>query len=285
MKNLLLFAGTTEGRRLSELLADAGIRHTVCVATEYGEIVLKSHPLLTVRQGRMERDEIRAFIEEGNYDTVVDATHPYAETVTANIKAAVGEINASGQDTEGKKILYLRLKRDVSVTDRKEGITFFETAQSCAEALAKTEGNILLTTGSKELAAYCVSEEVKKRLYVRVLPNVESISLCMERGICGKQIIAMQGPFTEAMNEAVLRQYEISVLVTKESGATGGLPEKLEAAKKRRQQYLSWAVRKKKDILFVKYAARLKSCIISESVRRRFFRLPLRGWAWGVRKA
>ena len=38
MKKIVIFAGTTEGRRLSEILADAGIAHTVCVATEYGEM-------------------------------------------------------------------------------------------------------------------------------------------------------------------------------------------------------------------------------------------------------
>lgn len=54
----------------------------------------------------------------------------------------------------------------------------------------------------------------------------------MEQGIRGKQIIAMQGPFTAEMNEAVLRQYHISHLVTKESGASGGYPEKLAAAKR-----------------------------------------------------
>ena len=32
---IVIFAGTTEGRRLSELLAAAGIGHTVCVASEY----------------------------------------------------------------------------------------------------------------------------------------------------------------------------------------------------------------------------------------------------------
>ena len=41
---ILLFAGTTEGRNLSECLAASGIAHTLCVATEYGEIVLREHP-------------------------------------------------------------------------------------------------------------------------------------------------------------------------------------------------------------------------------------------------
>lgn len=41
MKEIVLFAGTTEGRRLSEYLSEAGVAHTVCVATEYGKIVLE----------------------------------------------------------------------------------------------------------------------------------------------------------------------------------------------------------------------------------------------------
>ena len=192
MKDLLIFAGTTEGRKLSEYLAAVGIGHTLCVATQYGEIVLKSHPAVKVHQGRMGQEEIRELIGRGNYLAVVDATHPYAEVVTRNIRAAVDELNALQSVSGGRGILYFRLKRDVSLSYRKEGVTFFDKIHACAEALKETEGNILLTTGSKELTCYCVSDEVKKRLYVRVLPSVESLSLCMEQGICGKQVIAMR---------------------------------------------------------------------------------------------
>ena len=75
---ILLFAGTTEGRNLSECLAASGIAHTLCVATEYGEIVLREHPLVRVRRGRMDREEIRELIVSGSFGAVVDATHPYA---------------------------------------------------------------------------------------------------------------------------------------------------------------------------------------------------------------
>ena len=61
MKEILIFAGTTEGRELSEYLAVAGIAHTLCVATEYGEIVLKEHPLVKVHTGRMNQEEIDLF--------------------------------------------------------------------------------------------------------------------------------------------------------------------------------------------------------------------------------
>ncbi|MDE7248339.1 MAG: precorrin-6A reductase, partial [Lachnospiraceae bacterium] len=236
MKKILIFAGTTEGRRLSECLVEAVISHTLCVATEYGEIVLKPNPLVTVRQGRMAQEEIRELLFEENYEVVIDATHPYAEIVTRNIKGAVKEL-----EDMGRSISYLRLKREEgkkpegsihSMHENEGQITFFETVRDCAIALKGTEGNILLTTGSKELSDFCTFKEIKNRLYVRVLPSMESLSACMEQGICGKQVIAMQGPFLAAMNEAMIHQYHISYLVTKESGASGGYGEKLEAARK-----------------------------------------------------
>lgn len=222
MKEILIFAGTTEGRKLSESLAVSGITHTLCVATEYGEIVLKENPFMTVHRGRMNEEQIKEFIRNGKFEAVVDATHPYADIVTKNIKSAM----------EGMNIPYLRLKREFVTSQKEKNVTYFETNEACAKALEEIQGNILLTTGSKELKKYCVSEDVKSRLFVRILPGMESLSLCMEQGIKGKQIIAMQGPFTTEMNEAMIRQYGISCLVTKQSGTSGGYFEKLEAAKK-----------------------------------------------------
>lgn len=97
--------------------------------------------------------------------------------------------------------------------------------------MENTEGNILLTTGSKELAVYCASGRLKDRLHVRILPGRESLELCMEQGIKGRQILALQGPFSTEMNAAILRQYDIRHMVTKNSGRAGGCQEKLEAAK------------------------------------------------------
>lgn len=221
MKEILVFAGTTEGRKLSEYLAAANVVHTVCVATEYGEIVLQENSLVKIHCGRMNQDEIKKFIQNGKFDVVVDATHPYAELVTNNIQAAIQDLDVS----------YLRLKRTIYVDTQQGKVFFFDTNKACAKALEKTHGNILLTIGSKELAEYCAFEHVKSRLFVRVLPSVESIALCTNQGICGQKILAMQGPFTTEMNEAVIRQYKISCLVTKQSGNLGGYQEKLDAAK------------------------------------------------------
>lgn len=222
MKSILIFAGTTEGRKLAELLGEAQIPHTVCVATEYGEIVLKENPFMTVKQGRMSKEEMKIWMESGMFAAVVDATHPYADVVTEHIREAIC----------GLEIPYFRLQRTIK-TIREEGeIHYFSSQKECAEALHNTEGNILLTTGSKELSLYCKEESLKRRLFVRVLPGMESLSICAECGLSGKQIIAMQGPFTEELNEALIHQFQIQHLVTKVSGTVGGYPQKIMAAKR-----------------------------------------------------
>ena len=89
MKKILIFAGTTEGRKLSECLSAAQIEHTLCVATQYGETALNGHTSATVHRGRMKRDEMAEYIRKGGFAAVVDATHPYAVETTENIEAAM----------------------------------------------------------------------------------------------------------------------------------------------------------------------------------------------------
>ncbi len=224
MKPVLIYSGTTEGKRLAECLAAAGVDCTVCVATEYGELVMPHLAHATVRQGRMTAEEMRGFCRDGGYLAVVDATHPFAEEASANIRESV----------KGSGIPCFRLKREEDAADAGWETggweRWFDGAQACADALKEVRGNILLTTGSKELSCYAKEEEVRKRLYVRVLPSAESIRICEECGIAGKQILAMQGPFTEELNQALIRQYRIACLVTKQSGAAGGFREKQKAA-------------------------------------------------------
>ena len=98
-----------------------------------------------------------------------------------------------------------------------------------AGLLQTLSGNVLLTTGSKELVAFEGVE--KERLYVRVLPSKEALDLCEKAQIPHSHILALQGPFTTAINIALMEQYHIGILVTKDGGKKGGFLEKQEAAR------------------------------------------------------
>ena len=219
MYKLCVFAGTTEGRELAEFLAGQQVAVTACVATEYGQTLLVPSENLTVSARRMTREEMAALFAEEDFDLVVDATHPYASVVTENIFAACGETGTE----------YLRLLRRGG--DAPEDAVFVPDIPAALAYLNTVEGNILLTTGSKELARFTGVTDFAGRVFARVLPMEDSLRLCREAGVQPSHILAMQGPFTKEMNTAMLRSVRAAYLVTKESGAAGGFEEKIAAAR------------------------------------------------------
>lgn len=220
-KKIVIFAGTTEGRFLSEGLARAGLSHSVCVATEYGELTMQPHPEVCIKTGRMDESEMEGYFKT-HADIVYDATHPYAKEVTKNIRSAC-------EATGTEYIRILRMDAEMK-TVSEENISFFENTEECAEALKELSGNILLTTGSKELPVFSDHIDTVDRLFARVLPSEESIRICADAGLPARNIIAMQGPFSKELNKAMIKQFGIVCLVTKQSGMAGGYAEKLEAA-------------------------------------------------------
>ena len=212
---ICIFAGTTEGRRLAEILSGAADL-TVCVATEYGGIMLDGISGIDVRTGRMDRDMMTELFEKERFDLVIDATHPYAVEVTANILAAA--------ETTGTPLM--RILRE---TEEHAGrAVYVSSVKEAKEYLLQREGNILLTTGSKELSEYSGLD--MSRVWARVLPSHSSLEACENAGIAVPHIIAAQGPFSYDINLAQLKAIGAAYLVTKASGKNGGFEDKVRAA-------------------------------------------------------
>lgn len=210
--NLLIFGGTTEGRILAETLVNQGHRVTVSVATSLGAEELSGIPC-TVWEGRLEEAAMEDRVRD--FDLVIDATHPYAEEVSRHIRKACTKTGVP-------------LRRVLRAASREEGCIRVDSCKAAAEYLCGRPGNVLIATGSKALRDYgCLAPE---RMYPRVLPTHEALNICEEMGIPHRNILALQGPFTLAMNVAMLEQYHISYLVTKDGGTVGGFGEKQQAA-------------------------------------------------------
>ena len=222
MSEILIFAGTTEGRLLAEFLNRQKIPAHVCVATEYGGQLLEDNEYLSVSHNRLNEEEMRHLIEKEGIHLTVDATHPYAVEVSENIRLAC-------QDTGCE---YVRLLRSSLMTGEEENMVCVESVEEAAEFLKDTEGGILVTTGSKELHKYTVIPDFADRVYARVLSTPEVAQHCAELGFTGKHLICMQGPFSEELNTAMLKQFHARWLVTKEAGKNGGYEEKVRAAQK-----------------------------------------------------
>ena len=236
MNHFCIFAGTTEGRNLAEFLCAQGALVTVCVATEYGKSLLPAAENLTVSDRPLSQEEIRTMLHEKRFDLVIDATHPYAAHITENVFSACA--------AEG--IEYLRLYRpgktglpeapglyssgNTAGSSHEREMLWADGAEEAVELLRKMEGTILLTTGTKDLEVFSLLPGFSERVYARVLPMEKSLQVCRKAGLPPSHILAMQGPFSEEMNKAMLRAAGASILVTKDSGIQGGFDEKTRAA-------------------------------------------------------
>ena len=114
-----------------------------------------------------------------------------------------------------------------------EGVVNVADAAAAATLAVERAGGgaIFVTVGSKSLATYVTAARAAGlRLVARVLPTVESLQACATAGLKPGDVIAMQGPTSAGLDGALLRHLGATVLVTKQSGALGGLNEKLQAA-------------------------------------------------------
>lgn len=212
---VVIFGGTGEGEEIAYRLAGEGLDVIVCVATEYGDECQKRLGNMKVIAGRQDENEMLRILSEA--DICIDATHPYAEIVSKNIIRACNKADV-------KLMRYVRPKSQID----ESVITACDTDEA-ASILSSMEGNILLTTGSKDLHKF--SSLGGDRLFVRVLPLEESLLLCKAAGIPSRNIIAMQGPFIEEVNQALIKQFNIKIMVSKNSGQAGGFDEKVKSCK------------------------------------------------------
>ena len=87
-----------------------------------------------------------------------------------------------------------------------------------------------LTTGSNRLDLFAKdSKKYNKHIIARVLPAIASLQICENCGISPKDIVAVQGPFSESLNIALYEKYNADVVVMKNSGTLGGTETKFDS--------------------------------------------------------
>lgn len=213
-----VIGGTSDGRRLIEEIRKLPVEIYVSVATEYGAALLTGDESLHVMARRMNKQQMLDFIAEKQPACVVDATHPYATIVTATVQAACAE----------SSVEYVRMVRPVS----EDGdYTLVDSFEECVELLNHLDGNIFLTTGSKNLPDFVKVENYQERIRLRILPMESSLKAALDLGYKPGNIVCMQGPFAKDLNIATLRKFNAKYMVTKDSGEVGGFSEKLASAK------------------------------------------------------
>ncbi len=219
IKKIFLIAGTEDGRKLAKFLSEKNFDVTASVVSDYGRKLLETCAGVKINNKPLDRDALEKILREENFNCLVDASHPYAKNISANA------IDAA----QAAQIVYVRYER-TEVAFAYEKIFHVDSYEAAALKASELGKNVYLTTGSRSLKIF-VDLLNDCNLTVRILPTAEVLTLCEELGLTPKQIVAMQGPFSTALNIELFKHAEAEVIVTKNSGQIGGADTKLEAAR------------------------------------------------------
>jgi precorrin-3B C17-methyltransferase len=215
-----IFSGTSDGNALAAELANSGHNVIVSAATDYGrEVIVSKFPNLTVRSGRIGVEARRRELLNSNAKAIIDATHPFATEISAQLIGLSEELG----------IPYLRYERPSG--GRSEKALYCSGMEEAATVAMQRGNRIFLSTGSKDLPVFLNADGAAEReWYVRVAPDTASLERAVALGIPRSRLCVMQGPFSRDFNEALWRSWNVDCVVTKESGEAGGFEAKVEAA-------------------------------------------------------
>ncbi len=208
-----VIGGTSDATTIVNLLQQKRYDILVSTTTDYGTQRI-SDLGVKIEQRKLEIADMQELIINNKISTVVDASHPYAEVVSTNAITACNNQN----------IKYIRYEREQNKYNKAH---YYSSYEEMVGKLSTTQGNILLTIGSKNVHMF---QSLKDRIIARVLPVEYSIRQCKEAGLQAHQIIATKGRVSKITNMALMQEYNIMHMVTKDSGEAGGMKEKIDAA-------------------------------------------------------
>jgi precorrin-6A/cobalt-precorrin-6A reductase len=218
---ILVLAGTSDARELAVRIKETGYELLSTVVTDNAAKSMEEAGI-PVQVGRLTAADLVSLITEKGIQTVVDATHPFAEEASKNAMAAAQEA----------AVPYIRYERESLSAPGSEKLIIVDDYVQAAELAADKKGVIMLTTGSKTLKIFTdrLLGLPDTTLVARMLPRLDNMQKCEELGLEQKNIVAMQGPFSKELNKALYDHYNVTLMITKESGKVGAFDEKVEAA-------------------------------------------------------
>ena len=203
---ILVFGGTTEGRRAAEVLEEAG--SPFFYSTKMGEQDLSLQHGTRI-DGAMDAEAMKTFISQHDIRLIVDAAHPFASTLHQTI----------AQVSESLNIPTIRYDR--IYPERDPEITWIDDYSQ----IPRDIHSLLATTGVQSISKLKPLEAEGIRIYYRILERESSMALALKQGASPQQLCFFEDPQDIPV--------EAEAILLKESGLSGGFPEKVEAAKAR----------------------------------------------------
>ena len=202
MRNhILILGGTTEARQLGQrLAARADINVTVSMAGRTASPAAHAVPVRLGGFGGIAG--LARYLREHDVIALIDATHPYAPTISAHALSAARQVHMP----------VLALRRPAWTAVDGDRWIEVEDATDAVRVLGPTPRNVFLALGRQEIAAF--GSAPQHHYLIRSVDPVQP-PLPVPHAL----YIQERGPFDAGMELALLRSHAIDVLVAKNSGA------------------------------------------------------------------
>ena len=209
---ILVFGGTTEGRKAVEVLEEAGSLYYYSTRTDGQKIELVNGVHLT---GGMEVPEMVACCREHNIRLIVDAAHPFAEELHRNLLFLAKHIQTP------------IIRYDRIYSPHTNDVIWCKDYQDAMMKLESENINRLLAlTGVNNIGTLRPYWE-KHECWFRILNRRFSQMLARKSQFPEDHLVY----YEEDETQTLIEQLKPQAILTKESGLSGGFAEKVETAK------------------------------------------------------
>jgi precorrin-6A/cobalt-precorrin-6A reductase len=213
-----LIGGTAESVQLARLLAAANLPLLVSVTTTAARELYASIPDLKIIIGHLKTTAIPDFLLLYEIKIVIDASHPHAVAISQGAIAACQSTHTP----------YLRYERPV-VEHQDSQVIELPSIEHLLVSNYLEGQRVLLTLGYKSLHCFQNYHE-RATLFARILPYASSVAMAVQAGFTSDRLIAIRPPVSLALEKALWQLWQISVVVTKASGHSGGEEVKRQVA-------------------------------------------------------
>ena len=203
---ILVFGGTTEGRKAAEVLEEGGSPYFYSTKTGEQDITLHHGQRI---DGALNAEAMQTFCDEHDIRLIIDAAHPFASQLHQTI----------AQVSESLNIPNIRYERIYPKRDPE--ITWIDDYSQ----IPRDIHSLLATTGVQSISKLKPLEVAGIKVFYRILNRESSIALAQKQGAGMEQLCYYEDPQDIPV--------EAEAILLKESGLSGGFQEKVEAAKAR----------------------------------------------------
>jgi precorrin-6A/cobalt-precorrin-6A reductase len=212
-----IIGGTGDSAEIVRAITTVTSDYVVTVTTPEASLLYGS--VCPVIVGMMDRKKMAQFCYAHSIRAIIDASHPFAVTVSQNAIA----------NSQKLKIPYLRYER-ASVAPVNSPLALeLDSFETLVRGNYLLNHRVLLTVGYNALPRF-QSWHDRSILFARILPKLNSLQIALDSGFKSDRIIAMRPPITKALEIALWQQWKISLVVTKASGRSGGEDMKRQVA-------------------------------------------------------